>query len=439
MNILIIDTAGNALDWALRCKGYGHTIKWYCRKTKEGLYNKVGTGLIDRVPHWEPHMKWADLIFLTDNTYYIHDLEEYRKKGFPIFGCNKEASRWELERQYGQKIFEKAGIETIPTTEFKSYDEAIAFVKKRGGRWVSKPTGDADKALSYVAKNPADMIFMLQRWKKKNSLKHGFILQEFVPGIEVAVGGWVGDNGFSKYFNENFEFKKLMNDDLGVATGEQGTVMRYTKESKLADKVLKPLEDYLIGIGYTGYIDVNCMVDKSGTPLPMEFSCRPGWPHFQIVQPLHRGDPAKWMTDLLDGIDSFKPSTDICVGVVVAQPDYPYSRLTKKEVSGMPLYGVDGNPNLENIHLCEVMMGEAPYMDGDKVKEGPHLVSAGDYLFVGTGTGKTVEEAKDKAYKVVKSVEIPNSVMYRTDIGCRLEEQLPKLQAMGYATGIDYE
>jgi phosphoribosylamine-glycine ligase len=66
-------------------------------------------------------------------------------------------------------------------------------------------------------------------------------------------------------------------------------------------------------------------------------------------------------------------------------------------------------------------------------------VTAGDYVCTVSGTGATVEQAKDRAYKTIKQkIEIPNSIMYRTDIGCRLEEQLPLLQEHGYCTDMDY-
>ena len=186
----------------------------------------------------------------------------------PIIGPSVDTNRWEQDRQHGAKVMEKAGIKTIPSTVFKNYDEAIKHVIETNQRYVSKPLGDGDKALSYVSKTPADMVYMLQKWKKNNAYKGEFILQEFHKGIEMAVGGWFGAGGFNSHWCENWEFKKLMNDDLGVATGEQGTILRYTKESKLAEQVLKPLEDYLHGLGYTGYIDVNCIIeDRKSTRL----------------------------------------------------------------------------------------------------------------------------------------------------------------------------
>lgn len=383
-------------------------------------------------------MKWADLIVVSDNAKYTTALEAYRKQGYPIFGPNVETTAWELDRAKGQAILEKHGIDVIPSTPFKNYDKAIQFVKSNMKRYVSKPNGDVDKALSYVSKSPADMVFMLEKWKKEGKMKDEFILQEFHGGIEVAVGGWMGRDGFSQWWCENFEHKKLMNDDKGVNTGEMGTALKYVKESALADYLLKPLEPELIRQGYTGYIDVAVIIDDKGNIWPLEFTTRPGWPLFQIQQALHKGDPAEWMLDLVDGFDSFNPSEEIAVGVVIAMPDFPYSRLTKKECYGYPVYGSDKANVWKNIHPAECAWDKAPVEENGKIVEKEMLVTAGDYILVATGTAPAVKEAKEKAYRVVEKIELPNSPLYRTDIGHRLEKQLPKLQALGYCESWSY-
>lgn len=440
MNLLIIDTQGVSLDIALRAQAWGHTVRMFQRHNKDGSRCEVGDGLVQRVPHWEPHMSWADLIFVADNIKYIHQLERYQKEGYPVFGCNVEGQTWEQDREKGAAVHDRMGIKTLPMTKFKNYDDAIEYVIKNPRRYVSKPLGDGEKSLSYVAKSPADMVYMLQYWKKKNSYKGEFVLQDFHAGVEMAVGGWFGPGGFNKYWCENWEFKKLMNNDLGVATGEQGTVLRYTTESKLADEVLAPLEGMLHGISYSGYIDVNCIIDKRGTPWPLEFTMRPGWPLFQIQQALHQGDPINWMKDLLDGKDSLRVSSSIACGVVISIPDYPYSRLTKKECSGYPLFGTTEQDLIKNIHASEIQWGKAPEMNGDKIKMNvPMYVTAGDYVCTVSGTGDTVFDAAASAYRNIKKhIEIPNSIMYRTDIGYRLEKQLPDLHSVGYCKDVKY-
>ena len=253
----------------------------------------------------------------------------------------------------------------------------------------------------------------------------------------MAVGGWFGPGGFNEGWCENWEFKKLMNDDLGVATGEQGTVVRYTKKSLLADKVLRPVEEALAKENYVGYVDVNCIISEDGTPWPLEFTMRPGWPLFNIQQPLHIGDPAEWLYDLAVGRDAknFKIN-EIAVGVVLSIPDYPYSQLTRREVQGIPVYGFELN---EDIHPCEMMMGVAPQEKDGKILDLPCMVTAGDYVLVTTGTSSTISSAKKKAYATMKKLQVPNSPMYRTDIGSRLKKQLPELQAMGYAKDLIYQ
>ena len=439
MKVLIIDQMGCLhLDFALRCMDAGHKVKVFCPKRKDGGRFRTGEGLTDRVNDWEAWMKWADLVFICDNTKYIYKMDEYHKKGFPIFAGNHMASQWELNRITGDEVFKRAGIETIPTHEFTKYDDAIKFVKENKGRYASKPNGDADKALSYCGKNAADLVYMLEKWKKSNKLKDGFILQEFRPGIEMAVGGWFGTAGFSKHFLENWEYKKLMNDDLGVATGEQGTIMRYVSDSLLADKVLKPLEGMLHGIDYLGYVDVNCIITDDGTPWPLEFTMRPGWPLFQIQQALHKGDPCEWMCSLMNGEDTLKVSNDIACGVVLSIPDYPYNKLQPEDYQGYPIYGVERD-ELHNVHLSEAMWGRAPAMVDGTVKERDLFVTSGNYVLTTSGTGPSVEKARERAYKLLDKIEVPNSPMWRTDIGKKLEKQIPKLSKMGYVKGMKYE
>lgn len=434
MNILLIDTTGNFLDFALRCQDYGHSVKWFIG---DETCQRVGEGLVKKVPDWEPHMKWADLVVTSDNTKYIYHLEKYRKLGYPIFGPNLETTQWELDRAKGQEILEKNGIKVIPSVEFTDYNKAISYVKTNMKRYVSKPNGDAAKELSYVSKSPADMVFMLEYWKKNAKIKDKFILQEFHGGIEMAVGTWVGANGFCGWFLENFEHKKLMNDDKGVNTGEMGTALKYVRESKLADIVLKPIEAELIRQGYTGFIDVSVIIDKQGNVWPLEFTTRPGWPLFQIQQAVHKGDPAQWMLDLINGKDTFTPSEDVSVGVVVALPDFPYSKITKKDLFGYPVYGIT-DAIRKNIHPAEMALADAPFEENGTIVNKKMLVSAGSYLLVCTGTSSTIDEAREKAYKVVNKLEVPNSPMWRTDIAKRLEKQLDELQELGFATDWKY-
>lgn len=435
MKILIMDECALALDWALRCIEDGHKVKWYVANDPQ--VSEVGKGMIDRVENPSEWYKWADLIFFTSNMKWLDLAESWKKQGWPVIVASKESAAWENDRKKGTEVLKKAGIDPIPTREFTDCDAAIKFVEKTMKRYVSKPDDGKDKSLSYCSKTPEDMVYMLERWKKLGKLKGTFILQEFIPGIEMSAGGWFGPGGFSQGVHECFEFKKLMNDDLGVATGEQGSVLRVVKKSKLADMVLFPLEEQLQKAGFIGNIDVNCIIDEHGTPWPIEFTMRPGWPTFNIQQALHKGDHAEWLIDLWEGKDTRNWELDtVAVGVVMSIPNYPYTKTNKKEeVEGIPIYGDLKKPS---IHLCECQMGEAPMNVLGRIVTRPIVTTAGDYLLVVSGVGKTVTEAMKSTYSDLKSLSVPNSPMYRTDIGTRLKKQLPELHKHGFATGMEF-
>ena len=438
MRLLIVDPQGNGLDYAMRCQRDGHDVRLGIRlseKTKD-----IGKGLVQVVDDYRKWVRWADVVFMTDNTLYTHDLDKWRLEGVRVVGATCHSAEWEINRSTGMKVMQKAGI-AIPTyKEFRGYDEAIAYVKREDRRFVSKVIDGShtDKALSYCAKSPEDMIYMLQHWKKLRKLSGPFCLQEFIPGVEMAVGVWHGPHGFSAGWCENFEFKKLMNDDMGVATGEQGTVLRYVRGSKLATRVLKPLARVLADVNYIGYVDVNCIIDESGKPWPLEFTMRPGWPTFNIQMALHDGDHAQWLMDLWNGKDTRNwVMNAVAIGVVVSIPDYPYSHVTRKEVTGVPVYGID-RETWDHVHPCEMMLGAAPQKFSGKFVDSPMMVTAGDYVMVMSATGHDVKTASETVYRRLDKLNVPNSPMYRTDIGRRLRKQLPKLQAKGYATDMEF-
>jgi phosphoribosylamine--glycine ligase len=127
----------------------------------------------------------------------------------------------------------------------------------------------------------------------------------------------------------------------------------------------------------------------------------------------------------------------VAIGVVLSIPDYPYSHLTRKEVVGVPIYGVTASM-WEWIHPCEMMLSETVNRMGDEYVHMPMPATAGDYVLVVSATGLTVVDARDRAYRRLKRLSVPNSPMYRTDIGNRLSKQLPKLQRWGYARGLRF-
>ena len=424
------DDEGVGLNILIRAQESGHIVKYWSAKPYIG-----GKGLVPKVTEWKPQMDWADLIILTGNCDYPPGLDGYFGRGYPIFGTNPKAAQLELDRGKGQEILKRYGVEVPPYIVVDSTRKAIQHIAKTGKAYAIKPWGgEADKAMTCVSSDPDEAIFTLSKW---GNFDGQLMMQEMVEGVEIGISGWFGPHGWSAALEESFEHKKFMNDDLGGNTGEMGTVIRHTKKSKLFDKVLEPITDYLHQVNYVGDASVNCIVDRRGTPFPLEWTMRLGWPDFNIRQSLIKGDPVEWMRDLVEGKDSIEVSTNVAVGVVLAHGDFPHENIPKSEWAGFPIKGIDETTR-ESLHLQQVQYGKYPALDGKTVVEKEGFLTAGTYVMVVTGTGKTVEAARKKAYDVAWQIKWPSNIMFRTDIGCRLEEELPKLHKHGYAEGLEY-
>ena len=113
--------------------------------------------------------------------------------------------------------------------------------------------------------------------------------------------------------------------------------------------------------------------------------------------------------------------------------------MTKKENSGYPIWGLTMEDAVNDVHLCEVQWGKGPAMvDGELKLDVPMFVTAGDYVCTVVGLGDSIEKARDSVYgKIKKKIEIPNSIAYRLDIGCKVQDSLEDLQSCGYAEGVE--
>lgn len=429
--LYICDAGDGLLDLALRAQACGHQSRFFLRKF-DPRTRPIGRGLVELVPDWRPSMDWCDIAILESNGAYMQEMDAWRRRGCMIVGGNAESAAWELDREKGMNVFRKAGI---PVPEFRvmtDYDQAIRYVERRGEVFYSKPCSDtADKSLSAKTGIPEDPTWMLRKWKRKHGGRppSPFLLQEAIKGVEFAVGAWFGPSGFSDDgFEENFEGKRLFAGDIGPNTGEMHTVMRYVKHSKLAEKVLLPLEEQLAELQYCGNIDVNCIIDSQGRAWPLEHTVRNGYPSTNIELSMLQWDPIVFLYELCCGASTRGAHRidEPTIGVVLALPPYPYPPRDYEELMGVPIYGLEES-GLLDFHPCEIQKGDDTL-----------YTSAGYYVGVVTGAGETVREAARQAYKNLAKISMPSSPFYRNDAGVRLKRDLPKLQEHGFAAGFEY-
>lgn len=437
MKVLIMDMKddeGTGMDLALRAQEHDHEVHYWTSKP-----HPAGEGLVDKIKDWNSSMAWAELVVLTGNCDYPPGFDKEFASDRPIFGTNPKAAEMELDRGKGQEVLDRYGIETLPYEVVSSPEDAIKFLVAEGKPYAMKPWGGAsDKSMTAIPKTVDEAIFTIQKWKKEGCFKGQLMLQECVEGVEMGISGFFGPGGWSSAIEESFEHKKLMNEDLGGNTGEMGTVIRHVSKSLLFDRVLEPLSDYLHLCGFVGDCSVNCIIDDKGVPWPLEFTVRLGWPDFCIRQEVVKGDPVEWMRDLIYGRDTLRVSEAVAVGVVMAHGDFPLSHVDPPELwSGYPITGIT-DENWEHFHAQQVADGSFPVLRNGSVSTIRGLVTAGPYVGLAAGSGGTVRSAARKAYKTAWEISWASNVMFRTDIGERLREDLPKIQKFGYAKDMVY-
>jgi phosphoribosylamine--glycine ligase len=356
--------------------------------------------------------------------------DDLRSRGLRVVGGSALGDRLELDRAFGQKVLEQAGLRVAPIHEVDGWDEAIAFVVAHPARYVLKFSGAgfaSTRTYVGVMEDGTDLLAALrvqQRlWTYAESPQ--MVLMAHVAGVEVGVGAYFNGRHFLRPANLDWEHKRFFPGDLGELTGEMGTVVTYRGAERLFAATLARIEPLFQEARHIGYVNLNLIVNDDGV-FPLEFTCRFGYPGFAILSALQL-EPWDRLLDRLaagDGGD-LETRCGYAVGVVLTVPPFPYpdgyGRLSKgAPVSFYPLDDADR----ASLHYGELR------------QEGDALVAAGQigYLMVVTGTGDRVLEAKDAALARVRKVVVPN-MRYRTDIGDRLaREDHAKLAALGWLT-----
>ena len=419
---LFISDEGLIGDLAYAVHNEGNEVRYFIRNKSE---KDISDGFVEKVEDWESMKDWADVIIF-DDIGFGAVAERLRKEGKAVIGGSVTSDRLELDRDFGQEQLKKAGLQTVPSWEFNTFDEAVNFVKNNSARYVVKPSGKAqeDKVLSFVGQEEdgLDVLAVLQRYKTAWSTKiKSFQIQRFVTGVEVAVGAFFNGEDFILPACINFEHKRMFNGEIGPSTGEMGTLIFWSEKSRLYDETLVKFRPILAEMNFVGYFDINCIVNSRGI-YPLEITPRFGYPTINIQM---EGITSKWGEFLyaLANKQQFdlRSQRGFQIGVVVAVPPYPFS-----DPAAYRRYSEDAVIIFKKVMSSGIHHGDAKLVNGDW-----RLAGSSGYALVVTGSGQTVEDARRETYNRVRNVIIPN-MFYRTDIGERWYRDTDLLLAWGY-------
>jgi phosphoribosylamine-glycine ligase len=199
------------------------------------------------------------------------------------------------------------------------------------------------------------------------------------------------------------------------------TAMLWSQRNKIFDTTLAKMKDRLVDAKYCGYIDINCIANSKSI-YPLEFTSRFGYPTISIQMEGVTSEWGKSLYSMAGGeVSEIRTKKGFQVGVVVALPPFPFNdERTFKKYSEDAAILFKKN-NTDGVHLGEVK----------KVENDWRVAGRSGYCLVVTGSGLTMEDARNQAYNRVSNVMIPN-MFYRTDIGKRWTRDSDLLQSSGF-------
>ncbi len=419
---LFVSNVGLIGDLAYAVKNEGNQVRYYIHSKAD---KDISDGFVEKTDDWESLKDWADVIVF-DDIGFGGAAERLRKEGKAVVGGTTASDRLEIDRDFGQEQLKNVGLQTVPSWEFTTFDDAIKLVKEDPGRYVVKPSGKAqeEKVLSLVGQEEdgLDVVAVLEHYKNVWSSKiKSFQVQKFVSGVEVAIGAFFNGQDFILPTCVNFEHKRMFNEEIGPSTGEMGTLMFWSERTRLYEETLVKFKPLLAEMGFVGYFDINCIVNARGI-YPLEITPRFGYPTINIQM---EGVTSRW-GDLLHALAngqqfSLRTQRGFQIGVVVAVPPYPFS-----DPAAYRRYSEDAVIIFKKAMTSGIHHGDAKLVDEDW-----RLAGNSGYALVVTGSGATVEDARKETYNRVRNVIIPN-MFYRTDIGERWHRDADLLQTWGY-------
>ncbi|MFH0863073.1 MAG: phosphoribosylamine--glycine ligase [Candidatus Altiarchaeota archaeon] len=423
-NFLFVSLDALIGDTAWQVVKEGHNVKYYIDDKEE---KDVADGFVPKVDDWQKEVAWADVVVFDDVLGHGTFAKKLRDEGKLVVGGTPYTDMLEDDRQFGQEELKKAGVNIIQQQMFTSFEDAQEYVRSNPGKYVIKPSGEAQnmKQLLFVGEEDTgrDVIQVLDHYKMVWSKKiKEFQLQKKIGGVEVAVGAFFNGNEFIYPINVNFEHKKLFPGNIGPSTGEMGTSMFWSPPNNLFKETLARMETKLKEEHYVGYMDINCIVNANGV-YPLEFTARFGYPCLFIQQEGMLMPMGDFFLQLARGEKfQLKTRSGFQIGVRIIVPPYPFTDNEAFETHSKEAVIIFKKPeDREGYHIEDVKL-----VDGEWVVAG----TTGVVLTV-CGCGQTMQQARQRAYYKVNNVILPNRY-YRLDIGERWAEDSDRLHNWGY-------
>ena len=338
--------------------------------------------------------------------------------GVPCFGPRANAAIIEGSKVFSKNLMKKYGIPTAKYEVFTDAGTALEYVKSCPLPTVVKADGLAlgKGVLICMSREEAqDAVRSIMEDHQFGKSGDQIVIEEFLQGPEVSVLSFTDGKTVVPMIS-SMDHKRAGDHDTGLNTGGMGTIAPnpfYTAEVDDFCKkyIYQATVDAMAAEGrpFKGVIFFGLMLTPKG-PRVLEYNARFGDPEAQVVLP-------RMKNDILDVIDACIDGTldqidlqfmeDAAVCVVLASDGYPVAY-----EKGFPITGLEAFEGKEDA-FC--------FHAGTKFDEQGRIVTNGGRVLGITALGKSLKEARKKAYEATEWVDFQNKYM-RHDIGKAIDE-----------------
>ena len=337
-------------------------------------------------------------------------VDEFEKRGLKIFGPNKEASKLEGSKAFAKEFMKKYGIPTARYEVFEDFESAKRYVEKIGAPVVGKADGLAAGKGSIVCKSVEEALETLDKYLNKKifgKASEKVVIEEFLEGEEASYIVMINGDKYVPLPTSQ-DHKRLLDGDEGPNTGGMGAysptpVINEEVEKRIKEEIIEKLINALNkeGIYYRGFLYAGLMITKEG-PKVLEFNVRLGDPEAQPILMRIKNDFLQILLDFYEGKDvSIEVDERWTLDVVLASRGYP-----EKPEKGKIIHGLNYLKDMKDVIVFHA---------GTTIENGFYKTSGGRVLNI-CAYGKTLKEAKEKAYEAIKYVCF-EGMHYRKDIG----------------------
>ena len=415
MNVLLIGGGGreHALAWAISASPL--LTRLYCAPGNPGIAQVAEIVSIDVANHA------AVIIFC--QTYDIRFVvigpeaplvaglvDDLRHAGIKAFGPSKFAARLEGSKGFTKDICAKYNIPTAAYGRFTNLEKARAYLAQHGAPIVIKADGLAAGKGVTVAMTLAEAEGALGEIFSGRFGGAECVIEEFLEGEEASFFV-LSDGVHTLPLATAQDHKRVGEGDTGPNTGGMGAYspapcMTDALCAEALEEIVKPTIKALADMGhpYVGVLFAGLILTRDGPKL-IEYNARFGDPETQALMPRLRDDILTLLLATVDGtLDkvSVRWRTDFALTVVLAAKGYPGDYVKGTEIRGLDQ---DFGEDLQIFHA------------GTTSRQGRILATGGRVLNV-TALGKSVTEARQKAYAAVDRIDWPQGFC-RRDIGWR--------------------